>query len=230
MTLLLLIHATLTMKLWYASTIATIESPWVIAMTGPQALHFALIIRMWAGGFWWKTAQLIVHTIVWSTMFCCGTVSSLHKIRRPSATLDICFRVGPRPPAPFLLQVFGSTVSHLLARVEVGLGFDLGLSCCLDCSLSCSLGLGFDNCRSRHCSGSLPCIASACCESSILLPSCLAVSSFHPLLLPWWMLLCLLLLWFALLRSCAWYLPPIVCCPCGDHPISSTYSVAILLW
>jgi len=79
----------------YCRAISAVAFGCVMAVIVPLAFLLAFMILMWAGAFWWKSAQLVADAISWSILLESGTLSSLFNIRRLSAMLDPA--VGARP-------------------------------------------------------------------------------------------------------------------------------------
>jgi len=91
------VSATVRMTLWYIRASATVAFWWVTAVFVPLAFLFAIIIRMWAGAFWCKSALLIADEIFFSILLGGGTLSSLLNIRRLSAIRYPAVGAGPGP-------------------------------------------------------------------------------------------------------------------------------------
>jgi len=150
----------------------------LLVVIAPLAFFLAFMILMSARACWWKSALLIANAISGSILLGGGTLSSLHKMRRLSAMLDLVVGAGPGLQGTFWLRIRGWTVSHLLAGTGGGLGLGLGSCRGSGCSVNCSLGLGWCCCCSSwRFSGSPSCVAPACCEASRPPPSRLVVSS-----------------------------------------------------
>jgi len=146
--------ATLKMISWYSRAISAVACWCVIVVIVPFTLLHAFMIQMCAGAWCWNSALLTADAISSSIFLDRGMLSSLIKISRLSAMLELEFGARPGsgtlsyrinirhlavvldPPGPMSalwVPVRGGTVSDHL--ISVGADFSFG-SCCWGFSLS----------------------------------------------------------------------------------------------